>query len=145
MLRRSVVLVGACALLAGCGSDDKAASTAAAPAQSPEQQVESTWRTAAINASKGNGTAFCAKVAPEGKAKLTQQTSLPCEDAVRLLAGQLTPADRAAVDSAKVTSVTVTGDTAVIRYETTPKLARYGFTGQTSLKKSGNGWLLLGI
>ena len=107
--------------------------------------MRATWRAAAAAAASGNGTAFCAQVAPAGKAKLQAQTSLPCEDSVRLLASQLTPADRAAVVGAVVTRVTVTGDTAVIRYETTPKLARFGFTGRTELTRSGDRWLLLGI
>ena len=139
-----LLLTAAAALLGGCGGgNDTPATTKAAPA--PEAVVLSTWRAAASDASQGNGTAFCARVAPAGKAKLTAQTSLPCEDTVRLLASQLTPADRAAVTGAKVTSVTVTGNTAVVRYESNPRLARYGFTGRTELTKSGDRWLLLGI
>jgi hypothetical protein len=139
-------MLGAFALLAGCGGNDKPATTTTAPTPSPEAVVQSTWRAAASAAAAGNSTAFCAKVAPAGKAKLTAQTSLSCEDTVRLLSSQLTPADRAAVTGAKVTSVTVNGDTAVVRYESTPKLARFGFTGHTTLTKApGGGWLLLGI
>ncbi len=139
-----LLLTAAAALLGGCGGgNDTPATTKAAP--SPEAQVLGTWKIAAGDAAQGNGTAFCAKVAPAGKAKLTAQTSLSCEDSVRLLASQLTPADRAAVTGAKVTSVTVTGNTAVVRYETNPRLARYGFTGRTALTKSGDRWLLLGI
>ena len=138
-------MIAGVALLAGCGGggDTPATTTKAAPP--PEAQVLGTWKIAASDAAQGNGTAFCAKVAPAGKAKLTAQTSLPCEDTVRLLASQLTPADRAAVTGAKVTSVTVTGNTAVVRYESSPRLARYGFTGRTELTKSGDRWLLLGI
>ena len=131
-------------LLGGCGGGDgPPATTPAKP--SPQAQVLATWRAAASDAASGNGTAFCARVAPAGKAKLTAQTSLPCEDTVRLLASQLTPADRATVTGAKVTSVTVTGNAAVVRSENTPRLARYGFTGRTDLTKSGDQWLLLGI
>jgi hypothetical protein len=132
-------------LLAGCGGGDDTSATTTKVAPAPEAQVLATWRIAASDAAHGSGTAFCAMVAPAGKAKLTAQTSLPCEDTVRLLASQLTPEDRAAVTSAKVTGVTVTGNTAVVRYESNPKLARYGFTGRTELTKSGDRWLLLGI
>jgi hypothetical protein len=141
----SLVLIAAGALLAGCGGGDgdKATTTTAPP--SPEAQVLATWRAAARDAANGNGTAFCARVAPAGKAKLTARTNLPCEDTVRLLASQLTPADRATVSSAKIKSVTVTGTTAVVRYQSSPGLARYGFTGRTELTRSGEQWLLLGI
>jgi hypothetical protein len=141
---RAALLIAALALLGGCGGgNDTAATTKATP--SPEEQVLATWRIAASEAAHGSGTAFCAQVAPSGKAKLTAQTSLSCEDSVRLLASQLTPADRAAVTGAKVTGVTVTGNTAVVRYESKPRLAQYGFTGRTELTKSGDRWLLLGI
>lgn len=140
----AVLVAAAAALVAGCGGgDDAPATTTATP--TPQAQVLATWRAAASDAASGNGTAFCARVAPAGKAKLTAQTSLPCEDTVRLLASQLSPADRATVTGAKVTGVTVTGPTAVVRYESNPRLARYGFTGRTELTKSGNRWLLLGI
>lgn len=140
---RVLPLSVALTLLAGCGGgSDKPAKTTT---PSPQAQALATWRAAARDAASGNGTAFCARVAPAGKAKLTAQTQLPCEDTVRLLASQLTPTDRARVTGAKVTSVTVTGDTAVIRYESTPRLVRYGFTGRTELTKSGDRWLLLGI
>lgn len=145
LLRPALPLIAA-ALLAGCGggNDDAVpATTKAAP--TPEEQVLATWRAAANDAVHGSGTAFCARVAPAGKARLQAQTSLPCEDTVRLLASQLTPADRAAVTNAKVTGVTVTGDTAVVRYVSDPRLARYGFTGRTELAKSGDRWFLLGI
>jgi len=142
--RPVLLLTAALVGLAGCGGGgDTPATTTTRP--SPEAQVLATWRAGASDAANGNGTAFCARVAPAGKAKLTAQTSLPCEDTVRLLASQLTPADRAAVTGAKVTSVTVTGNTAVVRYESNPRLARYGFTGRTELTKSGDRWLLLGI
>ena len=139
-------MTAAVAVLAGCGGgndDTTPATTKVTPP--PEAQVLATWRIAASEAAHGSGTAFCAMVAPAGKAKLTAQTSLPCEDTVRLLASQLTPADRAAVTAAKVTGVTVTGNTAVVRYESNPRLARYGFTGRTELTRSGDRWLLQGI
>jgi len=138
-------VIGAVALLAGCGGGDGTPATTTKVAPAPEAVVLSTWKTAASDAAHGSGTAFCAMVAPAGKAKLTAQTSLPCEDTVRLLASQLTPEDRAAVTGAKVTSVTVTGNTAVVRYETNPRLTRYGFTGRTELTRSGDRWLLQGI
>lgn len=140
----ALLLAAGAALLVGCGGGGDETTTAA-PKPSPEAQVLATWRAAASDAVAGNGTAFCARVAPAGKAKLTAQTSLPCEDTVRLLASQLTPAERASVTGAKVTSVTVTGNTAVVRYENSPRLARYGFTGRTQLTRSGDRWLLLGI
>lgn len=139
----ALLLIASTAVLPGCGGDDGAATTQ--PAPSPEQQVLATWRAAASEAADGNGTAFCAKVAPAGKAKLTARTSLPCEDTVRLLGSQLTPAERAAVRGAKVTSVTVDRNGAVVHYESTPRLARYGFTGRTELTRSDGRWLLLGI
>lgn len=107
--------------------------------------MRATWRSAAAAAAGGEGTAFCARVAPAGKAKLTAATQLPCEDSIRLLASQLTPADREAIRTAKITRVTITGDSAVVRYVTTPALAKLGFSGRTSLTKTGDRWLLLGI
>jgi len=144
-LCRALPLIAAAALIAGCGGGGDSATTTAKAAPSPEAQVLATWRVAASEAARGSGTAFCAQVAPAGKAKIQAQTSLPCEETVQLLASQLTPADRAAVTAAKVTGVTVSGNSAVVRYESNPKLARYGFTGRTELTKSGDRWLLLGI
>jgi membrane-bound lytic murein transglycosylase len=142
---RALLLTCVVALVAGCGGGDDTPATTTKATPAPEAQVLATWRAAASAAAHGSGTAFCAQVAPAGKAKLTEQTSLPCEATVQLLASQLTPADRAAVTGAKVTSVTVTGTTAVVRYESNKRLARYGFTGRTELTKSGDRWLLLGI
>ena len=134
--------LAACLLLpAGCGGDDEPA----APPPSPEQQVREVWRSAADAAAAGDGAAFCDRVAPAGKDRLLAQTQLPCEDTIRLLSSRLTDADRRAVRGARITAVTVTGDRALVRYGTTPTLAKLGFTGRTSLTKSGEQWLLLGI
>lgn len=134
--------LAACLLVsAGCGGDDEPA----APPPSPEQQVREVWRSAANAVAAGDGAAVCDRVAPAGKDKLLARTQLPCEDAIRLLASRLTDADRRAVLGARVTAVTVTGDRALVRYETTPTLAKLGFTGRTSLTRSGGQWLLLGI
>lgn len=137
-MRRLAPLLACLALLPACGGDPEQPPT-------PEQQVRAVWRSAADAAGAGEGTSFCAKVAPAGKARLTKQTQLPCEDTIRLLASRLTDADRRAVLGARITAVTVTGDRALVRYETTPTLAKLGFTGRTELTKSGDQWLLLGI
>ena len=139
-MRRLAAPLACLALLPGCGGDDPPT-----PPPTAEQQVRSVWRDAANAAAGGDGTAFCAKVAPAGKARLTAQTQLPCEDTIRLLASRLTEADRRAVRGARITAVTVTGGTALVRYATTPTLAKLGFTGRTELTKSGDQWLLLGI
>ncbi len=134
--------LAACLLLpAGCGGDDEPA----APPPSPEQQVREVWRAAANAAAAGDGAAFCDRVAPAGKDKLLAQTQLPCEDTIRLLSSRLTDADRRAVRGAQITAVTVTGERALVRYTTTPALSELGFTGRTSLTRSGGQWLLLGI
>lgn len=137
----AVALLVSVLALQACGGGDEPA----APPPTPEQQVRTTWRSAAKAAADGDGAAFCAAVAPAGRAKLAAQTQLPCEDTIRLLSSRLTDADRAAVLGARITAVTVTGDRAVVRYETTPTLSKLGFTGRTSLTKSGAQWLLLGI
>lgn len=62
-----------------------------------------------------------------------------------MLASRLTEADRRHVLRAPVRSVTITGDRALVRYETTARLQKLGFTGRTSLTRSGGQWLLLGI
>ncbi len=144
---RVVALLGALVLLGGCGGDDEAAAptTAAAPVVSAEAQVRATFRSAAAAAASGNGTVFCSKVAPEGKAKLTARTSLSCVNSIQLLATQLTPADRVAITGAKITGVTVTGDSAVVTYDAPAKLAKLGFTGTTKLTNASGQWLVLGI
>lgn len=138
----TIALTAACVLVAaGCGGDEQPA----APPPSPEQQVREAWRGAARAAADGDGAGFCDRVAPAGKDKLLARTMLPCEDTIRLLASRLTEADRQAVLGAQITAVTVTGDRALVRYETTPTLSKLGFTGRTSLTKAGGQWLLLGI
>ena len=138
----AIGLAAACVLAAaGCGGDEEPA----APPPSPEQQVREVWRGAANAAATGDGAGFCDRVAPAGKDELLARTRLPCEDTIRLLASRLTEADRQAVLGARITAVTVSGDRAVVRYETTPTLAKLGFTGRTSLTRSGGQWLLLGI
>lgn len=139
-MRRLAPALACLVLLAGCGADDPQP-----PPQTAEQQVREVWREAADAAAAGEGTAFCAKVAPAGKARLTAQTQLPCEDTIRLLASRLTDADRRAVRGARISDVTVTGNRALVRYATTPTLAKLGFTGRTELTKQGDQWLLLGI
>jgi len=127
-------------LLAGCGGEDRPA-----PPPSPEQQVRAAWRAAATAAATGDGDTFCARVTASGRAELTERTQLRCEDAITLLAARLTAEDRRQVLGAPVRSVTITGDRALVRYETTARLARLGFTGRTSLTRSGGQWLLQGI
>ena len=139
--RLAVGALAGCLLVSGCGGDDEPA----APPPSPEQQVREVWRVAADAAAAGDGAAFCDRVAPAGKDKLLAQTQLPCEDTIRLLSSRLTDADRRAVRGATITAVTVTGDRALVRYTTTPTLVELGFTGRTSLTKSGGQWLLLDI
>ena len=128
-----------------CWCPPAAAGTTSPPPPSPEQQVREAWRGAADAAAAGDGAAFCARVSPAGRDKLLAQTQLPCEDTIRLLSSRLTDADRRAVREARITAVTVTGDRALVRYTTTPALADLGFTGRTSLTRSGGQWLLLGI
>jgi hypothetical protein len=137
----ALALLACSASLPGCGGDDKPAK----PPPTPEQQVRQTWRGAATAAAAGDGTAFCARVSPAGRARITAQTQLPCEDTIRLLASRLSDADRRAVLGARITAVTVTGDQAVVRYVTTPTLSKLGFTGRTTLTRSGGQWLLQGI
>ena len=137
----AVALLAAAATLVACGGSD---TKPPAPKPTPEQQVTATWRAAATAAAAGNGAGFCPRVSPAGQAKLAAATQLPCEDAVRLLGSRLTPADRAAITGAQITGVTVTGDTAVVRYTSVPALARLGFTGRTTLERVGGVWLLRG-
>jgi hypothetical protein len=141
-VRRAALLVlPVIAALAGCGGS----SSKPKPAVPPEVQVRAAWRAAAVAAAAGSGTAFCARVTPDGQAKIAAATSIPCVDSIRLLGSQLTPADRQAIATAKITKVTVTGATAVVEYVGTPKLAKVGFTGRTTLTKTVDRWLLQGL
>jgi len=137
-LRLPPILVAAAlaAGLAGCGGGSS---------PSPSDAVRTTWKQAATAAVDGQGTAFCSHVTAAGKAKITARTQLPCEDSIRLLASRLSSADKAVIHDAKITKVTVSGNDAVVTYATTPTLAALGFTGRTTLLKSGGHWLLVGI
>ncbi len=125
----------ALAFASGCGGTST----------SPADSVRSTWKKAATAAVDGQGTAFCALATDAGKQKITARTQLPCEDSIRLLASRLSSADKAVIHDAKITKVTVNGNDAVVTYATTPTLAGLGFTGRTTLVKSGGNWLLVGI
>ncbi len=139
---RSSSVPAACAvaaaliLAAGCGGGGKT---------SDADSVKATWKTAATAAVDGQGTAFCKLVTDAGKAQITARTQLPCEDSIRLLASQLSDADKAKIKAADITRVSVSGDKATVTYATTPTLATLGFTGRTTLSKSGGDWLLVGI
>ncbi len=136
---RALPVLAAAALavtLAGCGGGSSS---------SPSDAVKTTWKQAATAAVDGQGTAFCSHVTAAGKAKITARTQLPCEDSIRLLASRLSAADKAVIHDAKITKVTVNGNDAVVTFATTPTLAALGFTGRTTLVKSGGHWLLVGI
>lgn len=135
MRRRFIVVVGVTVAVAGCGGGGNASSDA----------VRSTWRTAAAAVAGGDATGFCKLVTSAGKQAITSQTSLPCEDSVRLLGSRLTAADRTAIRNAKITKVEVRGDNATVSYVTRPSLAAVGFTGRTSLHRSDGRWLLVGV
>ena len=129
-----VVSTGVLAV-AGCGGGGDTSSN----------QVRSTWKDAAAAAAGGDATHFCALVTSAGKQAITSQTSLPCEDSVRLLGSRLTTADKAAIRTAKITKITVRGDDATVTYVMDASLAKLGFTGRTSLHRSSGHWLLLGV
>jgi hypothetical protein len=133
----ALLLLGA----AGCGGGDE---PAAPPPPSPQQQVRATWQKAVDAALDGDGAAFCALATPAARAELTERTQLPCPDAIRLLQVRLTDRDRAVVRAAEP-QVTVTGDRAVVRYESTPSLEELGFTGRTRLERVAGAWRLQGI
>jgi hypothetical protein len=131
---------GAAVALAACGHDD----APSRPKLTPEQQVGATWRTAAVAAATGNGDSFCPRLTTDARAQITAATKLPCADAIRLLGSRLTPADRKAIAEAPLTAVTITGDTAVVRYKPVSSLSPLGFTGRTTLQQVGGRWLLSG-
>ncbi len=133
----ALLLLGA----AGCGGGDE---PAAPPPPSPQEQVRATWQQAVDAALDGDGAAFCALATPAARAELTERTQLPCPDAIRLLQVRLTDRDRAVVRAAEP-QVTVTGDRAVVRYESTPSLEELGFTGRTRLERVAGAWRLQGI
>jgi hypothetical protein len=118
---------------------------AACGGASAAEAVRSTWSDAARAAADGAGTRFCALASATGRQAIAARTSLPCEDSVRLLAGQLTAADRAAIRGAHITGVEVQGDTAVVTYELDRSLAQFGFTGETTLVREEGQWRLQGI
>jgi hypothetical protein len=122
-----------------------AAVFAACGGPSAEEAVRTTWSEAARAAADGQGTVFCALTAAEGRQVITARTSLACEDSVRLLAARLSAADKAAIRRARITRVEIDGDTAVVSYALDASLARFGFTGQTTLAREDGEWRLLGI
>ena len=130
-----VIVVSIAVLLAACGGGGGSSS----------DEVRSTWKDAATAAAEGDGTHFCALVTSAGKRAITSQTSLPCEDSVRLLGSRLSAADKAAIRGAKITKVTVHGDDATVTYVMDASLAKLGFTGRTSLHRSSGHWLLIGV
>lgn len=133
-----MLVLGALAALGGCGDDEPA------PPPPPEAQVTATWQRAMDAALTGDGDAFCALATPAARDELTARTQLPCPDAIRVLQVRLTERDRAALRAATPT-VTVAGERAVVRYETTPALAKLGFTGRTRLERVAGAWRLRGI
>ncbi len=135
-----LALGGAAVAVPACGDDDSPPK----PEPTSEQQVRTIWRTAATAAAAGNGNAFCPSLTTDAQAQITAATKLECLDAIRLLGSRLTAADRKAVAAAPITAVTITGDTAVVRYEPVPSLAPLGFTGRTRLQQVGGRWLLSG-
>jgi hypothetical protein len=143
-VRTAAAVLAALALAgaAGCGGGDE--QPAAPPPPSPQEQVRATWQQAVDAALDGDGAAFCALATPAARAELTERTQLPCPDAIRLLQVRLTDRDRAVVRAAEP-QVTVTGDRAVVRYESTPSLEELGFTGRTRLERVAGAWRLQGI
>jgi hypothetical protein len=129
------IVVSTAVLLAACGGGSGSSS----------DEVRSTWKDAATAAAEGDGTHFCALVTGAGKRAITSQTSLPCEDSVRLLGSRLSATDKAAIRDAKITKVTVHGDDATVTYVMDASLAKLGFTGRTSLHRSSGHWLLIGV
>jgi hypothetical protein len=142
-VRIAAAALAALALLgaSGCGGDDE---PAAPPPPPPAEQVRATWQKAVDAALGGDGATFCALATPAARAELTERTQLPCPDAIRLLQVRLTDRDRAAVRAA-TPQVTVDGDRAVVRYETTSSLSELGFTGRTRLERVAGAWRLQGI
>lgn len=135
-----MLLLGALAALGGCGDDEPPAP----PPPPPEAQARATWQRAMDAALAGDGETFCALATPGARAELTARTELPCPDAIRVLQVRLTARDRAVLRAAAPT-VTVTGERAVVRYQTTPALAKVGFTGRTRLERAAGAWRLQGI
>jgi hypothetical protein len=132
-MRLLAVVAAGAALAAACGGP------------SAVETVRSTWTDAARAVADGAGTRFCALASIAGRQAIQARTSLPCEDSVRLLAGQLTAADKAAIRGARITAVEVEGDTAVVTYELGRRLAKFGFTGETTMVREEGEWRLQGI
>ena len=131
---RALVVVAVLLLaVAGCGggSDADAARTA--------------WRDAAAAVADGDSAGFCSLVSRAGQQLLTHRTRLSCEDSVRVLGGLLSGADKASIRDATIVRVEVRGDTAVVTYDVSPALSKLGFTGRTTLERSGDQWLLSGV
>jgi hypothetical protein len=135
-LRWAIVVATAILVVTGCGGGGDASSSG---------EVRSAWRDAAAAAAAGDGTRFCALVTTAGRQTITSQTSLPCEDSVRLLGSRLSATDKAAIRDAKITDITVHGDDATVTYVMDASLAKLGFTGRTSLHRSSGHWLLIGV
>jgi hypothetical protein len=122
-----------------------AAVAAACGGSSGADAVRAVWTDAARAAADGAGARFCALTTAAGRQAITARTSLACDDSVRLLAGQLSAADKTAIREARITGVEVDGDTAVVTYALDASLARFGFTGETTLTREDGEWRLQGI
>lgn len=140
----SIATALALALVAGAGCGGGGTGTVTTAPPSPEAQVRAVWARAVAAAVAGEGERFCALATPAAQATIARQVKLPCADAIGLLQIRLKPADRAAIWAA-APRVSVAGNRAVVRYRTTPALAKVGFTGRTRLIKTGGTWRLQGI
>jgi hypothetical protein len=130
---RITAVVLAATLAAACGGS------------SPGDAVRAVWTDAARAAADGAGTRFCDLATDTGRQTITARTSLPCEDSVRLLASRLSARDKAAIRAARITAVDVDGGTAIVTYALDASLARFGFTGETTLVREDGAWRLQGI
>jgi hypothetical protein len=129
----AVVVALLCLSLPACGG------------QSGEDEVRAAWRKASQALASGSATDFCGLVSADGKETIKERAGLSCEDAIRLLGSQLGPGDRTRIRDAEIVRVDVSGDEATVRYESSPALAKVGFTGRTSMVRVDGRWLLRGV